>query len=104
MNNSRLEEMRELNDLTKKKFAEILGVSDSIYARWENERDAIPTKRLYQIANYFEINIDYLLGLTDVKISIKSDDEINPEIVATRVREIRQDFNESLRNFSKMHK
>ena len=36
MNNSRLEEMRELNDLTKKKFAEILGVSDSIYARWEN--------------------------------------------------------------------
>lgn len=101
MNNSRLEEMRELNDLTKKKFAEILGVSDSIYARWENERDAIPTKRLYQIANYFEINIDYLLGFTDVKISIKSDDEINSEIVATRVREIRQDFNESLRDFSK---
>ena len=49
----------------------------------------------------FEINIDYLLGLTDIKISIKSDDEINSEIVATRVREIRQDFNESLRDFSK---
>ena len=44
MNDLRLEEIRKINDLTKKKFTEILGISDSIYARWENKRDAIPTK------------------------------------------------------------
>ena len=33
---TRLEQLREENDFTKKKIAEILGISDSLYARWEN--------------------------------------------------------------------
>ena len=36
---NRLEEIREMNNLTKKEIAKKLGVSDSIYARWEHEKD-----------------------------------------------------------------
>lgn len=65
--NNNLEKLREKNDLTKTELANKLGVSDSIYIRWEKGKDIIPTKRLYQIANYYKINIDYILGLANSK-------------------------------------
>lgn len=99
--NNRLEDLRELSDLSKKDLANILNVSDSIYARWENGKDFIPTKRLYQIASFYKINIDYILGLTNKKIKIISNNEINLNIVSKRTFEIRKDMNESLREFSK---
>ncbi len=97
----RLKELRESNELTKKGLAEKLGVSDSIYSRWENQKDIIPTKRLYQLANLYKLNIDYILGLTDKKINIVSSDTVNIELVSKRAREIRKDFNDTLRSFSK---
>lgn len=100
MNNSKLEELRELHNLSKIELAKKLGVSDSIYARWEKGKDIIPTKRLYQLANIYNINIDYILGLTNKAITIKN---ANLDIlkVAERCREIRKDYNESLREFVK---
>ncbi len=97
----RLKELRESNELTKKGLAEKLGVSDSIYSRWENQKDIIPTKRLYQLANLYKLNIDYILGLTDKKINLVSSDTVNIELVSKRAREIRKDFNDTLRSFSK---
>lgn len=99
MDNNKLEELRELNDLTCKEVANILGVSDSVYSRWEKGKDIIPTKRLYQLANYYKINIDYIIGLTNKKITITSNDEIDMNLFSQRAREIRNDYNESLRQF-----
>ena len=64
MNHTRLEELREEKELTKRKIAADLGVSGSLYGRWENDRFLIPTRRLYQLGNYFQVNIDYILRLT----------------------------------------
>lgn len=98
---NKLEELREINDLTKTELANKLGVSDSIYARWEKGKDIIPTKRVYQIANIYKINIDYLLGLSNYKINLNSSNIINMDTVSKRIREIRKDFNETLVEFSK---
>lgn len=98
--NNRLENLRELSDLTKKNFSNILGVSDSIYSRWENGIDFIPTKRLYQIACYYKVNIDYILGLSNQKIELDSD-KIDISVVSNRIKEIRSDMNESLNVFAK---
>lgn len=98
---NKLEELREINDLTKTELANKLGVSDSIYARWEKGKDIIPTKRVYQIANIYKINIDYLLGLSNYKINLNSSNIINMDTVSNRIREIRKDFNETLVEFSK---
>ena len=70
--NNKLEELRENNFLTKKTLAKKLGVSDSIYSRWEKGKDIMPTKRLYEIANYYSINADYILGLSPMKREIQS--------------------------------
>jgi len=98
---TRLEELRDENNLNKKEFAIILKVSDSIYSRWENENDSIPTRRLYQIANYYKVNIDYILKLTNKRNNIKSNDTIDLELVSNRLRQIREDFNETLRTFAR---
>ena len=59
------------------------------------------TKRIYQIANYYNVNIDYILKLTDKKINITSNENININVVSSHLLEIRKDFNETLREFSK---
>lgn len=101
MTMTRLEQLREENDFTKKKIAKILGISDSLYARWENGKEIIPTRRMYQIANYYKVNIDYLMGLTSNRTKIVSKTEIDIPLVSSRITEIRKDFGESLREFSK---
>ena len=100
MNNNRFEELREQNELTKRSLANKLGVSESIYSRWENGKDIIPTRRLYQLANFYKVNLDYLLGFTSKKISIESSDKIDMNIVPKRMIEIRKDYNETLRQFT----
>lgn len=97
--NNRLEDLRELSDLTKKDISKMLGVSDSIYARWENGKDFIPTRRLYQIAKFYNVNIDYILGLTNKKLEINSS-KISIDASSKRIREIRLDSKKSLRDFA----
>ena len=98
--NERLEYLREEKDLLKKDVAKILGVVDSVYTEWENEKLAIPTRRLYQLANYYEVNIDYIVGLTDKRIKIKSKNDIDIKIVSTRLREVRKSLNLTMRELA----
>ena len=98
--NERLEYLREEKDLLKKDVAKILGVVDSVYTEWENEKLAIPTRRLYQIANYYEVNIDYIVGLTDKRIKLKSKNDIDIKVVSTRLKEVRKSLNLTMRELS----
>ena len=52
---NRLEDLRTNRDLKKNEIAKIIGITPSIYCEWENDRLAIPTKRLYKLAEFFEI-------------------------------------------------
>lgn len=97
-----LEKLREENDLLKKDVAKIIEVSESVYCEWENEKLTIPTKRIYQLANLFEVNIDYMLGISNTRLHIKSEKEINLQIVSTRLKEIRKSLNMSMRDLAKI--
>ncbi len=97
-----LEKLREENDLLKKDVAKIIGVSESVYCEWENEKLTIPTKRIYQLANFFEVNIDYMLGISNTRLHIKSEKEINLQIVSARLKEIRKSLNMTMRDLAKM--
>ena len=61
----RLKELRNENNLSAKKLAQILNVSDSTVIRWEKEEIVPSIEHLKNIAQFFNVSADYLLGLTD---------------------------------------
>ena len=94
---NRLEDLRTNRDLKNNEIAKIIGVTPSIYCEWENDRLAIPTKRLYKLAELFEINIDYMLRLDNEKKIIKKNADLNRKSVANNLKELRKDINISMR-------
>lgn len=98
--NIRLEKLRDEKGLLRKSVAREMNVVASVYSEWENEKLSIPTKRIYQLANFYEINIDYMVGLTNQKRYLKTDGPINISIVSARIKEIRKDLKLTMRNLA----
>ncbi|MBE6830633.1 MAG: helix-turn-helix transcriptional regulator [Ruminococcaceae bacterium] len=63
----RIRELRTDHDLSQTEFAQILGMSQTGYSKYETGENDIPTEILIAIANYHRTSVDYLLGLTDEK-------------------------------------
>ena len=100
MSNERLEDLRDEHDLKKKDVAKAIGVVESVYSEWENGKLSIPTKRLNQLANYFEVSIDYMLGISNKRTRIKSSDAIDMKSVSARLKEIRKSLKLTMRDLS----
>lgn len=61
---NRLKDIREDNDISQENMSKILGVNRSTYSLWELGINVIPLKNLCDFADYFNLSIDYVLGLT----------------------------------------
>ncbi len=95
-----LEKLRDEKGLLKKEVAEEMKVVNSVYSEWENEKLTIPTRRLYQLANFYEVNIDYIVGLTDKRVRLKNYKNINTDLVAIRLKEVRKSLKLSMRELA----
>lgn len=95
-----IEKLRDEKDLLKKDVAKIIGVVESVYCEWENGKLSIPTKRIYQLANFFEVNIDYMMGLSSIRTHIQTNKEIDIQLVSLRLKEIRKSLNMTMRDLS----
>ncbi len=65
MNISRLKEIREDNDLYQKDVADVLGIPQQNYSRYEIGAIAMPMEKYNILANYYNTSVDYLIGRTD---------------------------------------
>ena len=61
----RLRELRKGHGLTLKQIAEILGTSIQHYQKYEKDKFSLPIERLYQLADFYQVSADYILGRTD---------------------------------------
>jgi transcriptional regulator with XRE-family HTH domain len=61
----RLKELREEKGLTQKQLAEQLNLHSVTYLHYEKSQREPPLAVLVQMAIFFEVTTDYLLGLTD---------------------------------------
>ena len=52
--------LRKAKNITQKKLAKELGVSEQAVSKWENNRCAPDLSLFPIIADYFEVSIDYL--------------------------------------------
>ena len=57
----KLRGLREDNDLTQSQVAEILGTSQTMYARYERGANEMPIRHLVTLCKYYNISADYLL-------------------------------------------
>ena len=64
---TRLRDLREDRDLTQKQLAEILGMSQTGYSKYETGENDVPSAVLIQLARFYNTSVDYLLGETDQK-------------------------------------
>lgn len=61
----RLNELRKENNLSLRKLASEIGVSDNAIRRWEMKLRIPNIEVLVLLANYFGVSTDYLVGLED---------------------------------------
>ncbi len=59
----RLRALREDNDLTQKQIADILGTSQTMYARYERGANELPIRHLKTLCLFYNISSDYILGI-----------------------------------------
>jgi len=65
MVNTRIKELREDNDLTQRDVASYLSVAQNSYSNYENGNRECPIEQLVQLSRFYQVNLEYLLGLTD---------------------------------------
>ncbi len=60
----RLRDMREDADLTQAQVAEMLGIAQTVYSRYERGFQTIPLGLLIRLADRYDVSLDYLVGRT----------------------------------------
>ena len=66
----RIRNLREDSDKTQAEIAEILGTSQTMYARYERGANELPLRHLIALCEYYHVSADYILGLSDKKKNI----------------------------------
>ena len=85
-----LKQLREENNMTQNDIANILGISRGLYSQYEIADKIIPLNHLEKLSNYFNLSINYLLGLDSNK-QARNLKELNSELFSVRLKEFRKE-------------
>ena len=61
----RIRDLREDRDLKQREIAEHLNCSQRVYSNYELGQRDIPTEILIKLSNFYQVSVDYILGLTN---------------------------------------
>ena len=62
----KLRGLREDNDLTQTQIADILGTSQTMYARYERGANEMPIRHLVTLCKFYNVSADYFLNTTPI--------------------------------------
>lgn len=60
-----IKDFREERGLSQGEISKILNINRTVYNRYENGKRAIPIEILWQLADFYKISIDLLIGRID---------------------------------------
>lgn len=63
----RIRDLREDADKTQTEIADILGTTPQYYGKYEKGEREIPLMRAIELADYYDVSLDYLAGRTNTK-------------------------------------
>lgn len=61
----RIRDLRIDRDLSQTELANILGMSQTGYSKYETGENDVPTAILIRLSQFYHTSVDYLLGLTN---------------------------------------
>lgn len=62
----RLKDLREDKELYQKDIATILGITQTVYSRYERGYQMIPVIHLLTLADFYDTSTDFILGRTNI--------------------------------------
>lgn len=63
----RIGDLRQDHDMTQQQVADLLHCQREVYRRYEKGIREIPVSYAIRLADYYDVSVDYMLGLTDNK-------------------------------------
>ena len=75
----RLKDIREDNDLTQTQIAQVLGTSQTMYARYERGANEMPLHHFAVLCKFYNVSADYFLGTTPNKFLKQKTPQYIPE-------------------------
>ena len=66
----RIRDLRNDRGLTQKQVAKLLNVSQNTYSQYEIGISRFPLDAVVKLAEYYNVSIDYLVGLTDETVPV----------------------------------
>ena len=60
-----IRDLREDNDKTQQEIADVLGTSQTMYARYERGANELPIRHLITLCKYYGVSSDFVLGLDE---------------------------------------
>jgi len=70
---NRLKELRQQHGLTQADLANLLELGPTAISNYEANRNEPAFDKLVQLANYFEVSCDYLLGMSDKYLPVQGE-------------------------------
>jgi len=93
MNFQKLIELREDSSLKQKDIAALLNITQQTYSLWENGSKIIPLKHLNSLCNYYNVSMDYVFGLSNVRQYDIINSVIDKKIIGIKLKEFRKEKN-----------
>lgn len=81
MDISRLKEIREDKDLNQIDVAKALGIKQQQYSEYEIGKRLIPINYLYDLAEFYDTSLDYLVERTDERKPYKKSILTNVKLI-----------------------
>ena len=88
---NKLKVLRERTGFTQEKLGEYIGVTKQAFNHFENEYTIIPIKHLNDICNYFDVSLDYIFNLTEIKKYDNYSKVIHTDLMVKRLKEFRKE-------------
>lgn len=77
---TRIKELREQYGMCQETLASFVGSSQQTISRIENEKCMPPVDLVVNIAQYFNVTVDYILCLSDTRRNLEGQLKVNKEI------------------------
>jgi transcriptional regulator with XRE-family HTH domain len=93
LNTEKIKNLRDELEITQEDISKVLGCTRTAYSLWEINKNTIPLYYLNKISNEYNINIDYLVDLSNDKYIKFNKVDINRINLGKKIKEARKSIN-----------